>query len=147
MFTQKGASQQGFLLLFLLFFPSLCGSLLLQEPAGLLQAGSGTGGAECCSRQGVLWVTFPDAADPSGPASLLLPRPSAWPPRAFAPFHRLPAGWGGTCRFFGVNPKSCLGFSWCLVTVPGWDLCQGWVAWRGGPSGNQPPGAVSGQLP
>lgn len=35
------------------------------------------------SRQGVLWVTCPDAADPSGPASLFatrLPCPSAWPP-------------------------------------------------------------------
>lgn len=35
------------------------------------------------SRQGVLWITCPDAADPAGPASLLaarLPCPSAWPP-------------------------------------------------------------------
>lgn len=81
MFTQKGASQQGFLLLFLLFFPlSCCGSLLLQEPAGLLQPGAGAGGAEFL--QGVLWVTCPDSADPSGAASLLaarLPCPSAWP--------------------------------------------------------------------
>lgn len=53
MFTQKGASQQGFLLLFLLFFPlSCCGSLLLQELAGLLQPRAGTGGAEWLQQTG-----------------------------------------------------------------------------------------------
>lgn len=27
-------------------------------------------------------------------------------PRAFAPFCRQPAGWGGTGRFYGINPES-----------------------------------------
>lgn len=126
MFTQKGASQQGFLLLFLLFFPSLCGSLLLQEPAGLLQAGSGTGVAECCSRQGVLWVTFPDAADPSGPASLLLPRPSAWPPGLLLLSTGCLQGGVGLADFLELilNPA--------LASAGAWSQSQAGISAKGG---------------
>lgn len=83
MFTQKGASQQGFLLLFLLFFPlslAVARSCSKSQPGSCSQELEELSGS---SRQGVLWVTCPDAADPSGPASLLatrLPCPSAWPP-------------------------------------------------------------------
>lgn len=86
MFTQKGASQQGFPLLSLLFV-LLRGSLLLREPDRLLQPGAG---AAC-----------PSAADPAKAVARSacslpsLPRPSqasvslCVAPRAFIPLYRV----------------------------------------------------------
>lgn len=73
MFTQKGASQQGFLLLFLLFFPL---SLAVAHSCSESQLGScsqelGLEELSDSSRQGVPWFTCSDDADLSGPASLL----------------------------------------------------------------------------
>ena len=90
MFTQKGASQQGFPLLFLLFFFSFL-SIAVARSCSESRPGScspelGLEKLSGSSRQGVLWVACPDAADPAetaGRPACLLParlrHPSAWP--------------------------------------------------------------------
>jgi len=142
-FTQKGASQQGFPLLFLLFFPPP--SIAVARSRSESRPGS------CSLELGLEELKAPADGESSGLLAQMLPTlrrlqaglpaPCLLPARRAVP---LPGPKGfclqggvGLAEFleFILNPPLGSGgrFPWGRVTVPGWDGGQGWVARRGAP--------------
>lgn len=92
------------------------------------------------NKQGMLWVVCPDAAETAGRPACSLPAPCQAAAslclalRAFAPSRRVGWDWLSFLELI-LNPPLGSGqrFPWERVTVPSWDLGQGWVLRRGAP--------------